>query len=67
MPGEFGTPKAHEVLAEWAETNGYVKLSKDQILPGTLTSIVDSINENTLRILLEAGWRKVKLEGKDDN
>ena len=23
MPGEFGTPKAEEVLAEWAKANGW--------------------------------------------
>ena len=44
---------------------GYAKLAEDQTLPPILTSIVDSINRNTLRILLEAGWRKVELEGKD--
>ena len=26
MPGEFGTPKAAEMLHEWATANGYVKL-----------------------------------------
>ena len=31
MPGEFGTPKAKEILAEWAKANGYVKLNPDQI------------------------------------
>ena len=24
MPGEYGTPKAEEILAQWAEANGYL-------------------------------------------
>ena len=50
---------------KWYKSKSYVKLAEEQTLPPILTSIVDSINRNTLRILLEAGWRKVELEGKD--
>ena len=29
LPEEFGTPKAQQMLAQWAEANGYVKLAEN--------------------------------------
>jgi len=31
MPGEFGTPKAEQLLAQWAKASGYVKLTPTQL------------------------------------
>ena len=31
MPGEFGTPKAEEALAQWAKNNGYLRVELVQL------------------------------------
>ena len=74
MPGEFGTPKAAEILHEWATANGYVKLAEDQTLPEIPSFAYD--NEENRELLqrgainyskMFTGWRKVEQEVKDES
>ena len=72
MPGEFGTPKAAEMLHEWATANGYVQLAEDQSLPEIPSFAYDKVEDRELLqrgainySKMFTGWRKVKLEVKD--
>mgnify|MGYP001610465302 CR=1 FL=1 len=68
----FSLVEAHEWLDEvdailaLVKEAGYVKLADDQTFPEIPRKDIVHIIMERDRILLEAGWRKVELEGVDN-
>ena len=65
MLSEIGTPKANEILAQWAEANGYVKLADDQSLPLPSNNIKGEAREGYYlgqQSLTNTNWRKVEIK-----